>query len=303
MPNTRRRRGTEEATHRLNIQSIPISKIRPSVTDARRRCVFRALEHELIRGFNAEPRVIPFLLWACCPSREAASEYSPARKRWVYVFIRSQSPAGAANSKHLPPLRGLCWAEIKPGLTPWALFCCRFAALRNSPIPKGDDMANVHFVGSVALDSPDEVFAAIGQHCGPYLKRIPDGEPGGRRLWISFQIPVLRANPLLAPVSQSIIPLKLAEGARPEDIHFGELGYAREARPRSELFRAAGSAGGFPAAVRFQVSLPTPWAVVMPFIQQPDARQVYPAYAQGRLGAVDRRSTVVLTHDLAIQDR
>src|SRR2546428_9679220 len=34
-------------------------------------------------------------------------------------------------------------------------------------------MANVHFVGSVALDSPEEVFAAIGQHCGPYLKRVP----------------------------------------------------------------------------------------------------------------------------------
>jgi len=47
-------------------------------------------------------------------------------------------------------------------------------------------MANVHFVGSVALDSPEEVFAAIGQHCGPYLKRVPDGEPGGRRLWISW---------------------------------------------------------------------------------------------------------------------
>src|SRR2546427_6542346 len=83
-------------------------------------------------------------------------------------------------------------------------------------------MANVHFVGSVALDSPEEVFAAIGQHCGPYLKRVPDGEPGGRRLWISFQIPVLRANPSLTPVGQTIVPLKLADGAKPEDIHFGD---------------------------------------------------------------------------------
>ena len=123
-------------------------------------------------------------------------------------------------------------------------------------------MANVHFVGSVALDSPDEVFAAIGQHCGPYLKRIPDGEPGGRRLWISFQIPVLRANPSLSPVGQTLVPLKMAEGATPEDIHFGELGYAREARPSYEDFVAARSAGWIPAGVRFQVSLPTPWAVV-----------------------------------------
>jgi len=109
-------------------------------------------------------------------------------------------------------------------------------------------MANVHFVGSVALDSPEEVFAAIGQHCGPYLKRVPDGEPGGRRLWISFQIPVLRANPSLTPVGQTIIPLKLADGANPEDIHFGELGYAREARPSYEDFLTARSAGQLPPA-------------------------------------------------------
>src|SRR5213593_2755666 len=147
-------------------------------------------------------------------------------------------------------------------------------------------MANVHFVGGVALDWPGEVFAAIGQHCGPYLKRVPDGEPGGRRLWISFQIPVLRANPSLTPVGQTIVPLKLADGSKPEDIHFGELGYAREARPSYEDFLTSRSAGQLPAGVRFQVSLPTPWAVVMPFVQQPDARQVYPAYERAMLREV-----------------
>jgi hypothetical protein len=162
-------------------------------------------------------------------------------------------------------------------------------------------MANVHFVGSVALDSPEEVFAAIGQHCGPYLKRVPDGEPGGRRLWISFQIPVLRANPCLTPVGQTIVPLKVAEGARAEDIHFGELGYAREARPSYEDFLAARSAGRIAARVRFQVSLPTPWAVVMPFVQQPDAWQVYPAYERGMLREVERILKAIPHHDLAIQ--
>ena len=46
----------------------------------------------------------------------------------------------------------------------------------------------VHFVGSIALDTPDEVFATAGELLGPHLKRVPDGEPGGRRLWISWQI-------------------------------------------------------------------------------------------------------------------
>jgi hypothetical protein len=51
----------------------------------------------------------------------------------------------------------------------------------------------VHFVGSIAFDTPDEVFVTAGELLGPHLKRVPDGEPGGRRLWISWQIPVLRA--------------------------------------------------------------------------------------------------------------
>src|SRR6266567_2217709 len=89
---------------------------------------------------------------------------------------------------------------------------------------------NVHLVGSVALDTSEDVFKTAGRLLGPYLKRIPDGEPGGRRLWISWQAPVLRANPSLSPVGQTLVPLKMAEGATPEDIHFGELGYAREAR-------------------------------------------------------------------------
>ena len=162
-------------------------------------------------------------------------------------------------------------------------------------------MATVHFVGSVALDTPEEVFAAIGKYCGPYLKRIPDGEPGGRRLWISWQIPVLRANPSLAQVGEGQIPLKLADGARPEEIHFGELGYAREARPSYEDFLAARQANLIPSGVRFQVSLPTPWAVVMPFCRQPDAQQVLPAYEQAMLKEVARICNAIPHHDLAIQ--
>jgi hypothetical protein len=162
-------------------------------------------------------------------------------------------------------------------------------------------MANVHFVGSVALDTPPEVFAAIGAQCGPYLKRVPDGEPGGRRLWISWQIPVLRANPSLAQAGDAQVPLKLAEGVDASQIHWGELGYAREARPGYEDFLAARRAGQLPDGLRFQVSLPTPWAVVMPFCRQPDAQQIYPTYEQAMLREVQRICDAIPHQDLAIQ--
>ena len=162
-------------------------------------------------------------------------------------------------------------------------------------------MANVHFVGSVALDTPEDVFAAIGKHCGPYLKRVPDGEPGGRRLWISWQVPVLRANPSLAPVGEGLIPLKLADGVVPEQVHFGELGYYREARTSYEDFLRAREASVIPPRVRFQVSLPTPLAVVMPFCRQPDAQQILPAYERAMLREIERMGAAIPHRDLAIQ--
>jgi hypothetical protein len=54
----------------------------------------------------------------------------------------------------------------------------------------------VHVVGSVALDSPEEVFATAGRLLRPCLKRLPDGEPGGRRMWVSWQIEFMRVHAL-----------------------------------------------------------------------------------------------------------
>jgi hypothetical protein len=163
----------------------------------------------------------------------------------------------------------------------------------------------VHFVGSVALDTPDEVFATAGELLGPHLKRVPDGEPGGRRLWISYQVPVLRANPDLEvagpDATLGLIPLKLRGGVRPEDLHFGELGYSREARTSYQDFLAARRAGILPPEVRFQVSLPTPYAVINSFCVQPDAQQILPAYEQAMLGEVARIAAAVPHEDLALQ--
>ncbi|MCY4564096.1 MAG: hypothetical protein OXE40_06385, partial [Gammaproteobacteria bacterium] len=78
----------------------------------------------------------------------------------------------------------------------------------------------VHFVGSIGLDTVDDVFKTCGRVLGRRLKRLPDGEPGGRRLWISWQVPLLRASPYLRPVGDpmDLVPLEVAPGVNPEDI-------------------------------------------------------------------------------------
>jgi len=164
----------------------------------------------------------------------------------------------------------------------------------------------VHFVGSIALDTPDEVFDKAGELLGPHLRRVPDGEPGGRRLWISWQIPVLRANESLTPAVSTgagidLLPLRLKDGVQPGEVHFGELGYAREARVSYLDFRSARDAGRLPPTVRFQVSLPTPHAVINSFCVPGDAPRILPAYEQAMLKEVGRICAAIPHDDLTIQ--
>jgi len=165
----------------------------------------------------------------------------------------------------------------------------------------------VHLVGSVALDTAQDVFAMAGKLLGPHLKRVPDGEPGGRRLWISWQVPLLRANPGLQVVARpgaegySLVPLRLADGVTPEQLHFGELGYSREARASYLDFLDARTRGDLPPDVRFQVSLPTPLAVINPFCTPEDGPKILPVYERAMLREVERIGEAIPHADLAIQ--
>jgi hypothetical protein len=141
----------------------------------------------------------------------------------------------------------------------------------------------VHLVGSIGLDTVEDVFRTVGKALGPYLRRAPDGEVGGRKLWISWQYPLLRASVFLRPdPSGAVRPtnkfplLTLADGVKSQDVHFGELGYAREARASYLDFIAARDRGELPKGIRFQVSLPTPFAVVSSVVVADALRQSRP---------------------------
>ncbi len=166
----------------------------------------------------------------------------------------------------------------------------------------------VHLVGAVGLYTVTDVFSAVGKTLGTRVKRVPDGEPGGRRLWISWQYPLLRANPNLRPDPepdrQSATGFKIlcaAEGVPDEDIHFGELGYAREARASYLDFVNARASGELPPDVRFQVSLPTPLAVVHPFCSKRDLFAIERAYEAAMLREVAEICRAIPHSDLCIQ--
>jgi methionine synthase II (cobalamin-independent) len=168
--------------------------------------------------------------------------------------------------------------------------------------------SSVHLVGSIGLDTVDDVFRTAGDVLGPYLRRVPDGEVGGRKLWISWQYPLLRASTFLRPdPSGAVRPtnrfqlLTLAEGVSPADIRFGELGYAREARASYLDFVAAREQGVLPKHVRFQVSLPTPFAVVSSVVTADALPAVEAAYEKAMIAEVAALCRHVPHQDLCIQ--
>jgi hypothetical protein len=166
---------------------------------------------------------------------------------------------------------------------------------------------HVHFVGSVGLDTSEEVFAAVGDAVKPYIKRCPDGEIGGRRSWISWQWPLLRAMAFLEidearqTPGVGLSPLKLKKGVEAEEIHFGELGYAREAKMSYQDFLRARETGALPTSVRFQVCLPTPLAVIGAFIVPEHISAVLPAYERAMIREVERVCAAIRHRDLALQ--
>ncbi len=167
---------------------------------------------------------------------------------------------------------------------------------------------NVHLVGSIGLDTVDEVFATVGRLLGPHLRRFPDGEVGGRRQWISWQYPLLLSSPYLKrDPSGAIRPtnrfplLTLADGVAPAEVKFGELGYAREARASYLDFIAAREAGMLPENIRFQVCLPTPFAVVSSVVVPAALAAVEAAYEKAMIAEVAALVRHIPHKDLCIQ--
>jgi hypothetical protein len=95
--------------------------------------------------------------------------------------------------------------------------------------------------------------------------------------------------------------LKIADGVAPEEVRFGELGYAREARASYLDFLQAKKRGELPEGVKFQVSLPTPAAVIGAFCQHEAVPGILPAYERAMFREVERICAAIPHQDLSMQ--
>ena len=138
-------------------------------------------------------------------------------------------------------------------------------------------------VGSIPLDTPQDVFETFGAPLGRFLSAVPDGEVGPRSHWISrIHYQVFAGHPELDILAhprpdngvERLNPhdnsdrwqFKVRDGV--ERVRFGDpgwrLGFARDAVNSYFVFRTLKENGVLPRHLRFQVSMPMVNSAVPP---------------------------------------
>ncbi len=147
----------------------------------------------------------------------------------------------------------------------------------------------VHLVGSIPLADTATVFRSVSRQLGTHLHRIPDGETGDRAGFIGWQIPAFMQ--LVA----------MAQGGAEPNAPLPPLGYAAAALAAYPIFAQLRAEGIIPAHVRFQVSLPTPVALVHALVEPDDQPAIEVLHTAQLRAELDAILAAVPHADLAIQ--
>ncbi|UYO97622.1 hypothetical protein OED01_02490 [Microbacterium sp. M28] len=165
-------------------------------------------------------------------------------------------------------------------------------------------------VGSVNFDDAEKTMRVAAEMLGGRLKRIPDGEVGKRFHWIMFQPDVLGQavgiervgdQPIPFPAGLDARPLRIADGVEAALIELPPLGYADAAIDSYAIFTRLRAEGAVPTGIRFQVSLPTPVAVVSSFFAGDDRAAIEPVYDAAMRRELSRIAAAIPHEDLAVQ--
>ncbi|WP_350351259.1 hypothetical protein ABS642_18320 [Microbacterium sp. A8/3-1] len=165
-------------------------------------------------------------------------------------------------------------------------------------------------VGSVNYDDVETTMRTAADLLGSRLRRLPDGEVGKRFHWIMFQPDVLGQAEGIERVGDQPIPfpagidargLRIAEGTDAAAIELPALGYASAAIESYAVFTRLREEGAVPSGIRFQVSLPTPLAVISSFFGGDDRAAIEPVYTAAILRELGDILAAIPHDDLAVQ--
>ncbi|MFM8535402.1 MAG: hypothetical protein ACKOEC_17740, partial [Acidimicrobiia bacterium] len=173
----------------------------------------------------------------------------------------------------------------------------------------------LHLIGSIPLETTEQVFGALSKELGPFLRCLPDGETGERSRWVYFQGQMLRAHPDMeidptvppfafvqwdGKVVREIPQVRFKPGVDPGKVSF-PTGYDKAAAASYEVFKKLRQAGTIAQGTRFQVSLPTPHSSGYLYVSGPARQTYFAVYERALLGALARIVEAIPAADLTIQ--
>jgi hypothetical protein len=161
-----------------------------------------------------------------------------------------------------------------------------------------------HLVGSINQPDAESVFRVVADRLDN-VSRIPDGEVGERYYWIQFQTLRFDQTAGLERVGEPGYRIRDQFDVRQfritGDVALPELGYAAAAIESYERFAALQENGVVAKSTRFQVSLPTPIAIVGAFIDADSRAAFEPIYRRALKAELDRILAAIPHERLAIQ--
>ena len=169
--------------------------------------------------------------------------------------------------------------------------------------PKGAQL-----IGSVPMDSVEQVMTTVSNTLGQHIDRLPDGELGNRDYWIRWQRTVF--NKLegvfedVDPGPDAYVPrprLRKLPGITAADIGLGTLGYAEAAIDSYAVFKRLKDEGEIPDHLRFQIGLPAPQEPILGHFETDTHGIMGPIYEKALLGELQQILDSVPHSELAIQ--
>lgn len=168
----------------------------------------------------------------------------------------------------------------------------------------------VHFNGGVNLADAESVMREIAARVPTGVRRVPDGETGDRQNWIFFQLAKFWQTPGLEQAGtldepaegyEQMPKVRLAEGAKPDDVAWPDLGYAGAYVQSFETFRRLRRERVIPDDLRFQVEYPTPLASINGWVVRDDQDRLEPSYERALFADLDRLLAEIPHDEVAVQ--
>ena len=175
----------------------------------------------------------------------------------------------------------------------------------------GTTAVGAHLVGGLWAPDAETAMRTTAGILGRHLHSLTDGETGERNQWIWWQIGKLTAVDGIAlqgtrefdaadNEDYKVFP-SLAIDRSVTELPPRALGYADDAEASYAIFRRLRDDGAIPAGVKFQVSIPTAYAVVVAWVRAEDQEAFFPVYERAIAAEIAEIARAVPADDLVIQ--